>query len=154
MKNNIQKIIYPALTSVLLILIGFLAGRLFYTVSNEDPLHYSLVKPLVYDATTGVLIEGASVTSAESGITYVTDGTGSTDWIPLYYSSDEELVLSTFIASASGYKTTLLYMAAETGKDPLNGPLIYMFPGDNSSSVSIVSAPSDEYSKKLRERFR
>ena len=154
MKKDISKIIFAVVSAILLCLIGFSAGRLTYKVKDNGKTHYCLVKPLVYDAYTGEPIANAVVTNISDGRTYTTDSTGSTDWIAVYYNDDEEIKLSTFIARTDGYKTTLLYMVCETGTEPLDGPMIYMFTGQSrDETISMVYSPSDEYSQKLVKEF-
>ncbi len=154
MKKDITKIIFYICASLLIAAIGFMTGRLIYNVKDVQSVHYCLVKPVVYDAYTGEPIVNATVTNTYDGKTYSTDVSGSTDWIAVYYSDEEELKLCTFIASAEGYKSTILYMVCETKHDPLNGPLLYMFTGNcKDEFVSMVYSPGDDYSKKLKEQY-
>lgn len=154
MKNDINKTIFYILCSVLICAIGFFAARLTYKISDAPQTHYCLVKPVVYDAYTGEPVANATVINTADGTSYRTDSSGSTDWISVYYSDGDEVTLCTFIAQYDGYKTTLLYMVCETGKEPLDGPMIYLFTGASKSDIiSMVYSPSDEYSKTLTERF-
>lgn len=154
MKKDISKIVFIVVCAVLVCTIGFCLGRLTYKLKNTSKTHYCLVKPIVYDAYTGEPLANATVINTADGKTYATDSSGSTDWIAVYYSEGEETKLSTFIARLDGYKTTLLYMVCETGTEPLDGPMIYMFEGaSKSETVSMVYSPSDKYADKLMERF-
>lgn len=149
-----SKIIFSVVCAILVCSIGFFAGRLTYNIKDNKQMHYCLVKPLVYDAYTGEPLANATVTNTADGKTYTTDSTGSTDWISVYYTDEEEVTLCTFIAQTDGYKTTVLYMVCETGCEPLDGPLIYMFTGPTKTeTISMVYSPSDEYNKELVNRF-
>ena len=149
-----SKIVFTVLCAVLICTIGFCLGRFTYKIRNTAKTHYCLVKPIVYDAYTGEPLANAVVTNTADGKTYITDSAGSTDWIAVYYSEEEEIKLCTFIARTDGYKTTLLYMVCETGAEPLDGPMIYMFAGASKSEiVSMVYSPSDKYVENLTKKF-
>lgn len=153
-KKDISKIVFVAVCAVLICTIGFCLGRFTYKLNNTEKTHYCLVKPIVYDAYTGEPLANATVINTADGKAYTTDSSGSTDWIAVYYSENEETKLCTFIARTDGYKTTLLYMVCETGTEPLDGPMIYMFEGASKSDiVSMVYSPSDEYAQELTRRF-
>ncbi len=151
--KNIGKTVFYAVCAVLVFLCGVMSCRLVNNMANREQKHYCLVRPLVYDAFTGEVIKDAQVVNTYDGRVYSTDGTGSTDWVSVYYGEEEELVLNTFIASAEGYKRTLIYAVCQTAGEPLNGPLIYMFAGEEGETVSMVYSPSNEYTRELAQRF-
>lgn len=153
MKKDINKIIFIGICGILTFACGFLGGKLFYGLLNNEELHYCLVRPMVYDAFTGEAIPNATVINTLDGNSYTTDSNGSTDWISVYYNEYESATLNAFIAVADGYKRTLVYAVFETAREPLDGPLIYMFTGKKSDVVSMVYSPSDEYTKNLAENF-
>lgn len=154
MKKETSKILFAALSALLVCAIGFLGGTLASKLTDNEEIHYCLVKPLVYDAFTGKPLANATVINTADGKTYKTDESGSTDWIAVYYTDENELALNPFIAKCEGYKNMIMYAVCETGRDPLDGPMVYMFTAEEENeTVSMVYAPSDEYSGKLFERF-
>lgn len=154
MKKDVNKIVFFTLCAALVFGCGILVGRLLYNILNQNRVHYCLVRPMVYDAFTGKPIPNATVYNATDGRGYTTDSSGSTDWISVHYNEPDEITLNAFVASADGYKSTLLYMVCQTALEPLDGPLIYMFSGQESDTVSMVYSPSDDYSKALADRLR
>ncbi len=155
MKKDVSKILFTSICALLICAIGFLGGRLTLKTAEPNTVHYCLVKPLVYDAYTGKPLANAVVTNTADGKTYQTDSEGSTDWIAVYYDEGNEIALNPFIATLDGYKNTVMYMVCETGKDPLDGPIIYMFTSDGANeTVSMVYSPSDKYAEMLMERFK
>lgn len=153
MKKDINKIIFIAVCGILIFSCGFLGGKLFYGLLNNEEQHYCLVRPMVYDAFTGEAIQNATVINTLDGREYITDSNGSTDWICVYYDENEQTTLNAFIAVADGYKRTVTYAVFETAREPLDGPLIYMFSGKKSDVVSMVYSPSDEYTFELAKKF-
>lgn len=153
MKKDINKIIFITICGILTFACGFLGGKLFYGLLNKEEQHYCLVRPMVYDAFTGEAIQNATVINTLDGNSYITDSNGSTDWISVYYNESEPTKLNAFIAVADGYKRTLVYAVFETAREPLDGPLIYMFSGKKSDVVSMVYSPSDEYTTELAKKF-
>ncbi len=153
MNTKTSKLIFYAVCTVLVLAVGFLSGKLYCAVTQNETVYYRLIRPQVYDATTGKAIKNATVTRAYDGVKYLTDDDGSTEWMSVTYKEGEETTLAIFIAQAKGYKTTLLYMVCETDSEPLEAPHIYLFSGDSSQSVSMVYSPHDEYNRELIERF-
>lgn len=153
MKRDITEILFKALCTLMLLAAGFLICMLYRNMKDIKPQHYCLVKPTVFDALTGEPVGNAVITDAYDGRTYTSDSTGSADWLAVYYEKDTELALSEFIVSAKGYKTTVMYIVTETALSPLDGPVIYLFGGNENETVSMVYSPSDEYSENLRKKF-
>ena len=153
MKQDINKIIFTVICGVLVFFCGALTSRLIFGISRVEPISYTLVRPMVYDAFTGKPIANATVVNTYDGSVYTTDANGSTDWISVYYKENDDTKLNTFIASAEGFKSTAVYAVIETASDPLNGPLIYMFSGSQSETISMVYSPSDEFTQNLADRF-
>jgi len=93
MKQDINKIIFTVICGVLVFFCGALTCRLIFGISSVEPISYTLVRPMVYDAFTGKPIANATVVNTYDGSVYTTDANGSTDWISVYYKENDDTAI-------------------------------------------------------------
>ena len=123
---------------------------------TEQVEQYScLVRPIVHDAYTDEPIAEAEVIIAELEKSFITDETGSIAWMEVGHSS-ELPKLYTIVTIAEGYLPSLLYFICPFDAEPLNGPVIYLFPEGKESlpNTAMINAPEEEYTRNLIDTIR